>query len=734
MITSNDSNTSTTKASAPLITNSLDTAVDEIIQRCGPDIRLSTPLGLGKPAQLINALYHRVKGEPTLTLKIYTALTLERPKPGSGIKGKFLGPIFKRLFDGYVGMDYIVDARADQLPDNIEVFEFFVKSGGFIGIKQIQRRTVSSNYTHIARDMIDLGTNIITQIISAKGDDLSQVSLGCNPELTLNVMRETKVKPMFVGQVNRNMPYMGNDAETDSSIFDLIIDNSDCESTLFATPNMAVGMQDYMIGLYASTLVKDGGTLQIGIGSLGDAVGYALKHRNEDNATYQKALEHIQLHERFGETVSRWGSSETFQQGLYGCSEMFVSGFLYLMKDGIVKKQVFQDIQLQAWINHHPELCVASDTGDIKVTAELFSQLQCDKVIADQLNQEELHRLQKLGLLNASCQWQDNTLHINGQQFESTNLQNPELIKAINDSGLGERLHGTCMHGGFFLGPQAFYQELRTLTPAEMKRINMTDIRYMNHLYGQEELKRQQRQHARFINTTFMAHTLGAATSDALENGQMVSGVGGQYNFVAQAHELPSARSILMIKATREKNGVVTSNIVSHYGNITIPRHLRDIFISEYGIADVRGRCDEDVIKAMLNITDSRFQNGLLEQAKQNGKIDDKYTIPAIHNNNYPQVLADNWAKINSDHPFPAFPFGTDFTEMELQIGAVLKIMAAAEGSKRALLQLTWRGYQYRGDAAEQYLIRLKLNNPQKMSEKIERYAFIGALCQYLGL
>jgi acyl-CoA hydrolase len=33
----------------------------------------------------------------------------------------------------------------------------------------------------------------------------------------------------------------------------------------------------------------------------------------------------------------------------------------------------------------------------------------------------------------------------------------------------------------------------------------------------------------------------GAACSDGLENGKVVSGVGGQYNFVAMAHELPGA-------------------------------------------------------------------------------------------------------------------------------------------------------------------------------------------------
>jgi acyl-CoA hydrolase len=45
---------------------------------------------------------------------------------------------------------------------------------------------------------------------------------------------------------------------------------------LFAPPNNKVSAADYAIGLHASSLVVDGGTLQIGIGSLGDAIGQAL--------------------------------------------------------------------------------------------------------------------------------------------------------------------------------------------------------------------------------------------------------------------------------------------------------------------------------------------------------------------------------------------------------------------------------------------------------------------------
>ena len=76
------------------------------------------------------------------------------------------------------------------------------------------------------------------------------------------------------------------------------------------------------------------------------------------------------------------------------------------------------------------------------------------------------------------------------------------------------------------------------------------------------------------------------------------------------------------------------------YGHVTIPRHERDIIVSEYGIADLRGKPDEQVIAAMLSIADSRFQPELLRAAKDAGKIAKTYEIPAAHRDNTPERIA----------------------------------------------------------------------------------------------
>ena len=168
----------------------------------------------------------------------------------------------------------------------------------------------------------------------------------------------------------------------------------------------------------------------------------------------------------------------------------------------------------------------------------------------------------------------------------------------------------------------------------------MMPVSFTNELYGDEDAKRRARVDARFVNNAMMATLLGAAVSDGLENGQVVSGVGGQYNFVAQAFALAGARSILTVEATRRAGVKTHSNIRWSYGHETIPRHLRDVFVTEYGVADIRGKSDADVIAAMLAIADSRFQDELTRQAKDAGKLPKDFAIPPAHRENFPERIA----------------------------------------------------------------------------------------------
>src|SRR5262249_2641382 len=181
-----------------------------------------------------------------------------------------------------------------------------------------------------------------------------------------------------------------------------------------------------------------------------------------------------------------------------------------------------------------------------------------------------------------------------------------------------------------------------------------------------------------------MATLLGAVVSDALEDGQVVSGVGGQYNFVAQSFALGDARSIIALRATRASKRRTTSNIHWNYGHTTIPRHLRDVVVTEFGVAGLRGKPDRDVIAAMLAVADSRFQDELLRQARDAGKIERGFALPAHCRDNTPERIARALAPARAQGLLPVFPFGTDFTATEARLIPALELLRSASPARLA--------------------------------------------------
>lgn len=548
---------------------SIEHAVDEVLARLPAHIHMGLPLGLGKPNAFVNALYARIRALPERRLTIYTALSLGRPPLGDGLQRRFLEPFVERVFADYQELDYLADLRRGTLPANIRVEQFFMQPGSLLDSEPAQQDYVSSNYSHAARDINAKGLNLVAQLVADTPERPGYLSLSCNPDITLDLLpmlarrRAAGETLLVLGQVHAELPYMPGDSELPREDFDILIDTPE-QRRLFSTPNMPVSTQDHFIGLHASALVRDGGTLQIGIGAMGDAVTAALLARQGDNLGYRALIEAMDL-SPWQALIEREGGLDTFARGLYGCSEMFVNGLLALAEAGVVRRPANEQ--------------------------------------------------------------------------------------------------GVVVHGGFFLGPRAFYQRLREMPLEKRRMFAMTGIGFINELYGQEALKRRQRRDARFLNTVFGMTMLGAGVADQLEDGRVLSGVGGQYNFVAQGHALEGARSILLLRSWREAGGDVSSNLLWSYGHCTIPRHLRDIVVTEYGIADLRGQTDSEVIARLLAISDSRFQPGLMEQAKAAGKLARDFELDKRFADNTPGRLEALRAR--HGRLFAEYPLGSDFTSEE---------------------------------------------------------------------
>jgi hypothetical protein len=185
-----------------------------------------------------------------------------------------------------------------------------------------------------------------------------------------------------------------------------------------------------------------------------------------------------------------------------------------------------------------------------------------------------------------------------------------------------------------------------------------------------------------------------------------------------------------LLRSTRSKHGQVTSNILPSYGQITIPRHLRDVVITEYGIADLRGRTDQEIIAALLNITDSRFQEDLMQTAQRNGKLPRDYRIPDVFRRNFPERLTDQLSELRAQGHFPAFPFGTDLTEIEIALGKALQALQSKLGTPGGGARAAFRALEVRTvpEAAGPYLERMGLAAPRNLKEKIARKMIVAEL------
>jgi acyl-CoA hydrolase len=714
----------------PKLYRDVETCVEETLRKVGRRVTLGTPLGLGKANHIVNEFFRRAREDSSIDLHIFTALTLARPHWKGELERRFVEPLAERLFGGYPELEYLDPLKRGKLPENIRVTEFYFQPGSFLNSPLAQQSYISSNYSHVVRDLLDAHINVLAQQVGKMEENgATRYSLSCNTDLTLDMvprLREAErqgAKVAVLAQVNSNLPFMYGDASVAPTYFDAVLDEPKYAFTLFGTPNESVSTAEYLIALYVSALIRDGGTLQIGIGALEDAVTYVLKLRHQQNVLYREILKETGVLERFGHVIEWLGGTGQFEQGLYASSEMLVDGFLELYRSGILRRKVYQHPGLQRLLNDR--------RISEEVTPATLEALTEAEVISARLTQQDFAFLQGVGILRPELEYETDTIRLDDGTSIPANLSDEEAKDEIGRRCLGTRLKGGHFaHACFFLGPRKFYETLRRMDAAERKQICMTSISYVNELYGEEGLKRLQRKAARFVNTGMVVTLLGAVASDGLEDGRIVSGVGGQYNFVAMAHALEDGRSILMIRSTNEEDGKLSSNIRWSYGHVTIPRHLRDIVVTEYGIADLRGRSDAEVAAALLEITDSRFQDDLLKEAKRAGKISENYRIPDHARSNRPERLEKILGRYRERGLFPAFPFGTDLTEEEVVLKkALLALKQTVQGEKLHLPRPSEiRKTIIVPDQTRPYLERMALLRPQSLKERLLRRALVYAL------
>jgi hypothetical protein len=605
-------------ADAALRTGDPEVAAQRILERTGGQVRLALPLGLGKSVALANALTRAAEEDRSISLSIFTALTLEPPVASSDMERRFMDPARARLFGEVPGVRYAELLRAGDVPPNIEVSEFFLMAGRWLTVDAAQRRYVPVNYSDAFPLLLERRPNVIAQLVAREGDRLS---LSCNPDLTLDLLaarREGKLAFTFAAEVTDELPFMGGAADISAGQAQVLLERGESEP-LFSLPQRPVSLADQAVGLHASRLVPDGGTLQIGIGSIGDGVCQALRLRHGRNETYRELIARCPFgRDAFDETAP-------FRAGLHASSEMLAYGMLPLLEDGVVAREA----------------------------------------------------------------------------------------------------EGALIRAAFFIGSRGMRARLRDMPPEDRAKIAMVSVRETNLSQGGATPRA-----ARFINNAMKVSLLGSVFSDATPDGREVSGVGGQFDFIAQAFSLPDARAVTTLAATRDSKGETGSNIVWEAAHETAPRQFRDIVATEYGIADLRWRSDEEAARAMIAIADSRFQPELLDAAKRAGKLPRDARVPIDRQDNTPEALHDWLAPARARGDLPTFPFGTDFTPVEQRLLPALGHLRNASARRRSLAALIWRGVSSGAPspAHRACLERMELARPRGLRQRAARAALLGAL------
>src|SRR5690606_5636017 len=155
---------------APARFTNLEDCVEATIERVGKRIVLGLPVAIGKPNALVNAFVRRAVADPTIQLTIVTALSLRAPRWRSDLERRLLEPFAERVFGDYIELEYVRLIEERRLPANIDVLEFYLEPGAWLDVERLQQQYLSANYTHVAREALRRGLNVLAQYVATPRD------------------------------------------------------------------------------------------------------------------------------------------------------------------------------------------------------------------------------------------------------------------------------------------------------------------------------------------------------------------------------------------------------------------------------------------------------------------------------------------------------------------------------------------------------------------------------------
>src|SRR5262249_22811629 len=156
---------------------------------------------------------------------------------------------------------------------------------------------------------------------------------------------------------------------------------------------------------------RDGGTLQVGIGEMGDAMGYALLLRHQQNALWRTTLAALAP----PSAAHAAGGDAPLSAGLFASSGVFVDALLELYRAGVLRRRVYDCLPL--------ERLLARGGGE-RFGAEILAELAACGA-GPQLSAQEFATLRHYGVFREEVEYRDGRMRARDGEWLAADLADP---------------------------------------------------------------------------------------------------------------------------------------------------------------------------------------------------------------------------------------------------------------------------------------------------------------------
>ena len=186
-----------------------------------------------------------------------------------------------------------------------------------------------------------------------------------------------------------------------------------------------------------------------------------------------------------------------------------------------------------------------------------------------------------------------------------------DLFQAGVITGRRKTLWPGKMIGGFALGTNRLYEFIHDNLGVELHRGRITNDPHV--------LAQNYRMVS--VNTAIQVDVLGQVCSQSI-GPRHFSGTGGQLDTHRGAAEAPGGRGIIALRATAREGRVSTIVPVLDSGaGVTVPSQDVDTVVTEFGVAELRGRAVKERVQALVGIAHPDFRPWLREEVERLGIV-----------------------------------------------------------------------------------------------------------------